>query len=73
MSSGSEFPAGYLQEDTSWQLIAVSISFIVVETLGTLLRTCARYLQKASWMWSDIFMPFSLLFNLGLCTCGLRE
>jgi hypothetical protein len=66
-------PPGYLEEDKSYQVIGVSISFIVVNILATALRTCARHLQKSRWMWSDFLMPISLVFNLGVCTCALRK
>ena len=66
-------PPGYLEADRSYQVLGVAISFIIVETLITALRVFARHLQKTQWMWADIFMPISLLFNLGVCTCALRK
>lgn len=64
-------PQGYLEADRSSQIVGVAIFFIIAEMLATALRVLARHLQRKQWMWADIFMPISLLFNLGVCTCVL--
>jgi hypothetical protein len=69
----SKFPPGYLEEDKSYQVVAVAISFIVINTIATGLRAWARRIQKGKPMASDYFMPISLIFNIGLCICLLRE
>lgn len=69
----SKLPPGYLEEDKSYQVVAVAISFIVINTLATVFRAWARRIQKGKLMASDYFMPTSLIFNLGVCICLLRE
>jgi hypothetical protein len=66
-------PPGYLQEDSSYQVVGVAIAFIVTNTLATVMRMFARRLQKTNLMASDILMPISLLFQLGVCTSALSE
>ncbi|KAH8648135.1 hypothetical protein BGZ60DRAFT_343745, partial [Tricladium varicosporioides] len=67
----SKFPPGYLEEDKSYQVVAVAISFIVINTLATGFRAWARRIQNGKLMASDYLMPISLVFNIGICICLL--
>ena len=65
-----DYSPAYLAEDKGYLVMAIAITFIVVDVIFTLLRFTARRISKVSFGWDDYLLIPSLLSNLttyGLC------
>ena len=49
------------------QMVTVSITFIILNTVFVILRCYARSLTKATYGWDDYLIFASLIFNIASC------
>ena len=70
--SASTYPPGYLQQYSGNRLLAVSIVFIILDTIFVALRLYTRRAANNSkWGFDDDFLMPALIMNLGMCSLGI--
>ena len=72
-SPTSAFPPGYAEEDISARVIAVGVTFIVLEIAIAALRFTARAVCKTKWGLDDYLIIPALGFSLGMCTIAISK
>jgi hypothetical protein len=60
------------QEYCGDKLVAVSIIFMIFNTVIVILRCYARSLTKATYGWDDYLVFASFVSNIGLCVVSIR-
>lgn len=69
----SHYSQAYLAEYIGYQVIAVAISFIVLETVFVVLRSLARRKTLSPLGWDDYLIVPALVVNLGMCALGISQ
>ena len=67
----SNYPPSYLAQYTGNQVIAVAITFGVLECFFVALRFLARRINKSSPGWDDFLIIPSLVANLSQCSLSI--
>lgn len=65
--------AEYHAEDSSGELVAISVAFAVLTTLLLCLRFYAKRFQTGGIFADEIFLVLAWFVNLGMCALGIGE
>jgi hypothetical protein len=63
----------YLAEYSGGTLIAISVLFIVLDTILVALRFYARHLIRSPICLDDFIVPFGWLTHVGVCILGISQ
>jgi hypothetical protein len=75
MASREEYPEEYLHESRQATIYAVTIVFMVLETIAVALRFIAKIVGRLSWGLDDGFITlgYALCMSVAACTIGIEK
>ncbi|KAK8061767.1 hypothetical protein PG994_008133 [Apiospora phragmitis] len=67
------FPPGYAEETIGPRVVAIAITFIILQIVVVALRFGTRIVYKTQWGLDDYLTPPALLTSLGMCVLAIVE